>query len=69
MDFGDSYSDNFSLGRKMEALESESSTESGMEAYSDRSVRSRACEEETTKKRRKVKVSFAMVMAAIAPGL
>lgn len=72
MDFGNSLSDNFWLGRRFEALESESSADSMTEkgrasACSGKFLRSRASEEEIrTKKRMKVRVSFAMVMAAIA---
>lgn len=61
--------DNFSLGRKIEGFESESSTadEPVTEtSFSDRSERKRAWEKETKKKRRKVRVSFAMAMDAIA---
>lgn len=73
MDFGASYSDNFSDGRKIEAFKSESSMDPEAESEtetscSDRSVSWRACEKETTKttKRRKVRVRFAIVGIAMS---
>lgn len=72
MDLGDSSSDNFWVGRRIEDLKSESWAGAETEKVRDSDVsgkfmRSRAHEEVTrTKKRRKVRVSLAMVMAAIA---